>query len=191
MKQPKTIYIRPLLLLVICLLADPLTGRGEAFIPPRIEGHQTLGSEKPVGEKIYVHTDREVYIAGEKIWFQVYLLDAQSGRLTLTSNLAYVEILNSENRPVMQKRIRLEEGCGPGEAVLPDTLSSGSYLLRAYTGAMKNFMPDGCFMKRINIYNALKTETYLSSGAPGDDRNSEPAAAQGKFARQSSGISAG
>jgi len=115
-----------------------------------------------VNEMIYLHTDREDYIAGENIWFTIYLLDPRSLRLTSSSNLAYVEILNSENRPVMQKRIRLAGGSGPGEAVLPDTLSSGSYLLRAYTRAMKDFMPDGCFMKRINIYNALSAETELN-----------------------------
>ncbi len=113
-------------------------------------------------EMIYLHTDREDYIAGENIWFTIYLLDARSQRLTSSSNLAYVEILNHENRPVMQKRIRLTGGTGPGEAILPDTLSSGSYLLRAYTWAMKDFLPDGCFMKRINIYNALSPETDLN-----------------------------
>jgi len=183
-KQLKRPNIRPLLLLVICLLVHPLTGRGEAFIQSRTEGYPIFSSEPPAGEKIFVHSDREEYIAGEKIWFQVYLINAQSGRLTSTSNLAYVEILNSENRPVIQKRIRLEEGCGPGEAILPDTLSSGSYLLRAYTGAMKYFMPDGCFMKRINIYNALRPETYLGFGGAGEDRNSEPASTPGTVARQ-------
>ncbi len=194
MKQLKRPNIRPLLLLVICLLVHPLPGRGEAGMPAYNDGTVSSGNEwltsccgedqetpggfSPADERIFVHTDREDYIAGENIWFQVYLLDAQNGRLTSTSNLAYVEILNSENRPVMQKRIMLEEGSGPGEAILPDTLSSGSYLLRAYTGAMKYFMPDGCFMKRINIYNALRPETYLSSGGAGEDRNSEPAPGQ-------------
>lgn len=155
------------------------------------EDQETPGGYSPADERIFVHTDREDYIAGENIWFQVYLLDAQSGRLTSTSNLAYVEILNSENRPVMQKRIMLKEGCGPGEAILPDTLSSGSYLLRAYTGSMKNFMPDGCFMKKISIYNALKTETYLSPAGTGEYRNSDPAGTAGTAARQISGTSAG
>ena len=165
-------YIRILLLPAILLLALPLHGRG---------------GWSPAGEKIFVHTDREIYIAGENIWFKVYLLDAQSGRPTSTSNLAYVEILNSQNRPVMQKRIILEEGCGPGEALLPDTLSSGSYLLRAYTGAMKSFMPDGCFMKRINIYNALRTEAYPGSMGAGRYTNSMPAANAGTANRQETG----
>ncbi|MBE0680041.1 MAG: hypothetical protein IH592_14865, partial [Bacteroidales bacterium] len=194
MKQQKRPNNRPLLLLITCLMVHPLTGRGGAGMPACNDGTVSSGNEwltsccgedqetpvgfSPAGEKIFVHTDREEYIAGENIWFQVYLIDALSGRLTSTSNLAYVEILNSENRPVMQKRIRLEEGCGPGEAILPDTLSSGSYLLRAYTGAMKNFMPDGCFMKRISIYNALRTETYLNYGGTGDYRSSEPAVGQ-------------
>ncbi|MDF1560199.1 MAG: hypothetical protein P1P83_08320 [Bacteroidales bacterium] len=202
-KQPTIPYIRHLLLVVICLLVLPLEGRGESGMPPFNEGNVPSGIEwtatccgegreipgvlSPSGEKIFVHTDREVYIAGENIWFKVYLLDAQSGRLISTSNLAYVEILNSENRPVMQKRIILEEGCGPGEALLPDTLSSGSYLLRAYTGAMKNFMPDGCFMKRINIYNALRTEAYPGPTGTGEQTAGERTANSGTATRQEIG----
>ena len=145
------------------------------------------GSTEPYGEKLFVHTDREIYIAGENIWFKVYLLDARSGRPSSTSNLAYVEILNSENRPVMQKRIILEDGCGPGEAVLPDTLSSGSYLLRAYTGAMKRFMPEGCFMKRITVYNALRTETFHGDAGTGEQTAGEPAETTGLTARHETG----
>jgi hypothetical protein len=202
-KQNTIPYIKHLLLLAIVMLWHPLHGRGESGMPAFIDGNISSANESPVtwhgegqevpgvlspsGEKIFVHTDREIYIAGENLWFKVYLLDAQSGRPTSTSNLAYVEILNSENRPVMQKRIILEEGCGPGEAVLPDTLSSGSYLLRAYTGAMKNFMPDGCFMKRIKIYNALRTEAYPGSTGSGEYTDGVPAANTGTDARQEMG----
>ncbi len=172
-------------------MANPLHGRGG--LSPAGESHErqsaagqdfyipgpATGSHS--GEKVFVHTDREIYIAGENIWFKVYLLDAQTGKPASTSNIAYVEILNSENRPVMQKRIILEDGCGPGEALLPDTLTSGSYMLRAYTGAMKRFMPYGCFMKRIDIYNALRTETYPgpegTAGQTAGERTADPEAA--------------
>lgn len=113
-------------------------------------------------EELYVHTDREEYIAGEKIWFEMYLFDRQSASLSSNSSMVYFEILNSENRPVVQKRIKLEEGTGPGTADLPDTLSSGNYILRAYTNRMKNFMPDNCFSKKIDIYNALSSRGFKS-----------------------------
>jgi len=106
-------------------------------------------------EEIYVHTDRQEYVAGEDLWFKIYLVNRESTKLSAESRIAYFEILNTENRPVVQKRIKLDQGFGPGQIALPDTISSGNYTLRAYTNWMKNFMPYNCFSKTLKIYNPL------------------------------------
>lgn len=111
-------------------------------------------------EEIYIHSDREEYIAGENLWFNIYLIDRQSFRPALKSRIAYVEILNADNRPVVRKRIFIDGGYGPGQILLPDTLATGSYTLRAYTSWMKNFLPYNCFMEEIAIYNSLETKTF-------------------------------
>lgn len=110
-------------------------------------------------EDIFVQSDRDEYVAGENIWVNTFLIDRQSGKLSSLSRIAYLEILNSENRSVVQKRIALTEGHGGGNLELPDTLSTGVYLIRAYTNYMKNFMPENCFMKEFIIYNALKGQS--------------------------------
>jgi hypothetical protein len=109
-------------------------------------------------EEIFVHTDREEYIAGEDLWFNLYLTDRQSAKPSVSAGIAYFELMNRENLPVVQKRIRLENGFGPGQIVLPDTLSTGIYTIRAYTNWMKNFLPGNCFIKEIKVYNALSTK---------------------------------
>ena len=114
-------------------------------------------------EEIYVHTDREDYVAGEYIWFQIYLFDRQSDKLDPDNTIAYLEILNAENRPVVQTRIRVEGGLGSGQAWLPDSLTSGKFVLRTYTNWMKNFMPSNCFMKDISIYNAINTVSFMNN----------------------------
>jgi hypothetical protein len=111
-------------------------------------------------EEIYVHTDRQEYVAGEDLWFKIYLFDRKSTKLSSESNIAYFEILNPENRPVIQKRIKLDQGIGPGQINLPDTISSGKYTLRAYTNWMKNFMPYNCFSKTLIIINALSNKSF-------------------------------
>jgi len=116
-------------------------------------------------EEVYVSTDRQEYIAGEDMWFSVWLSDRQSGKPYGESRLTYVEILNPENRPVVQKRISLEAGYGPGQIVLPDTLTSGTYTLIAYTNWMKNFMPENCFAMKFAVQNALSEKSFGSNGA--------------------------
>jgi hypothetical protein len=113
-------------------------------------------------EEIFVHTDRDEYISGEEMWFSTFLFERQGNRPSLKSTIAYFEILNSDNRPVIQRRIRLSGGFGSGQAILPDTLSSGSYMIRVYTNYMKNFLPDNCFMKEIKVFNAFNTSNTFN-----------------------------
>jgi hypothetical protein len=114
-------------------------------------------------EEIYIQTDRNEYISGEEVWLKAYLIDRHSGKLTGESRIAYLELLNIYDQPIIQKRVRLSGGSGQGEMVLPDTLSTGSYILRAYTNWMKNFLPFNCFEKKINVYNAINTSDIITA----------------------------
>ena len=111
-------------------------------------------------EEVYIHTDREDYIAGEEMWFNVYVIDRQSSNPSPYSNIVYFELINMYNNPILQKRILVTNGSGPGQVVLPDSLSSGNYTLRAYTNWMRNFLPANCFMKDINIYNTFSDHAF-------------------------------
>jgi hypothetical protein len=111
-------------------------------------------------EEIFIHSDREEYISGEDMWFNIYLIDRQSFKPTNNSKIAYFELLNPDNRPVVQKKIWLNGGFGKGQVALPDTLSSGYYTIRVYTSWMKNFLPDNCFVKGIHVYNSFSNKTF-------------------------------
>jgi hypothetical protein len=111
-------------------------------------------------EEIFIQTDRDQYISGEDLWFNTYLIDRQSFRPSSNSKIVYFEILNPENRPIVQKRLLLVNGFGPGQVILPDTLSSGTYTIRAYTNWMKNFLPDNCFLKYIDIFNPFRKKVF-------------------------------
>jgi hypothetical protein len=114
-------------------------------------------------EEIYTETDRDVYIGGERIWFNIWLSDRQKAALSGDSKIAYIEILNPVNRPVLQKKVGLDNGTGSGHFTLPDTLSSGVYTLRAYTNWMKNFMPDNCFSRSLKIYSISGTRNFFTT----------------------------
>jgi hypothetical protein len=117
-------------------------------------------------EEIFIHSDREEYIAGEEFWFNIYLIDRQSFRTSVNSRIVYFELLNAENRPVVQERILIDKGFGPGQILLPDSLSTGIYTIRAYTSWMKNFLPSNCFMKSIKVYNTLSTNAVIGKAHP-------------------------
>jgi len=116
-------------------------------------------------EEVYVHTDREVYIAGEDIWFNIYVTDRKSMKPSASTRIAYVELLAPGNRPVFQGKILLETGSGSGHAAIPDTLHSGSYTLRAWTSWNRNFMPFSGFTRELIVCNSLDAafQTFMNT----------------------------
>ncbi|HEY4061691.1 MAG TPA: hypothetical protein VGM30_07310 [Puia sp.] len=116
-------------------------------------------------EKVFAHTDKDCYLAGEILWFKLYTVDAAFHRPLDLSKLAYVEILSGEQRPVLQAKIPLDSGFGNGSFQLPFSLHSGNYILRAYTNWMKNEGPDHYFEKPLTILNTLRNTPPIPSVA--------------------------
>ncbi len=120
-----------------------------------------------------MNTDREVYISGEEMWFSAYLFDRQKQEPSGRSRIVYVELLNPDNRPVVQKKVGMNNGFGPGQLAIPDTLTTGNYTLRAYTSWMKNFLPVNCYVKKVRIWNALNTRRFAEKEEPAGLKNND------------------
>jgi len=148
-----------LLFLLFFLINQNFDLQGQNNIPDLLrERFQRYIDAVPM-EEVFIHTDRDEYISGEDLWFAVYLIDRQSHKPSASSRITYFELINSENRPVVQKRIYLENGFGPGQITLPDTLSTGIYTIRSYTNRMKNFLPYNCFVRNIRIFNPFNNKS--------------------------------
>jgi hypothetical protein len=115
--------------------------------------------QKALQEKIYVHTDKEFYLAGEIMWFKLYYVEGAQHKPLDLSKVAYVELVDRDNKAAMQAKIPLKKGHGDGSFFLPASVPTGNYRLRAYTNWMKNFGPDYFFQKNIRIVNTLKSNT--------------------------------
>ncbi|UOQ81619.1 hypothetical protein [Hymenobacter sp. 5414T-23] len=117
----------------------------------------TAYNQQALQEKLYLHLDRPLYISGEIIWFKVNATDDVAHRPLALSQVAYVEVLDKEQRPVLQTKVALQQAKGHGSLALPASLASGNYTVRAYTNWMKNFSPDCFFHANISIVNTRTT----------------------------------
>lgn len=123
----------------------------------------TAFSLKNPQEKIFIHFDKPNYSTGETIWFKSYLVDAYSNEPITLSKVVYVELLNSTLKTIDKKTLRVEKGGAAGEFLLPDSLSPGTYHVRAYTNWMRNY--DAAFFYR-NSFKVLKTQVEEESSNP-------------------------
>ncbi len=107
-------------------------------------------------QKVFLHTDKEEYIAGEHVWIKAYNVNAISHEPDLRSTNLYVELFNSKGKVASMIMLRLENGIAHGDIVLPDSLPGGSYRLRAYTDWMNHFDESLFFKKDLYIYNPIE-----------------------------------
>ena len=88
------------------------------------------GAAIPV-ERIYVSTDRNVYIAGDAVWCSLTILNG-NGRFSNESAVSYLELVSGDGT-VCTAKIGLLEGRGAGSFRIPVTTPTGTYRLVAYT----------------------------------------------------------
>lgn len=90
-------------------------------------------------ERIFVSTDRNVYIAGDAVWCSLSCLD-ENGRFSNESAVSYLELVSMDGT-VCTAKIGLLAGRGAGSFRIPVTAPSGTYRLVAYTAV--NAAEDG------------------------------------------------
>lgn len=128
----------------------------------KLEDRFSRYAEKSLQEKLYMHIDRGFYLAGDIIWFKLYVTDASIHQPLGLSKVAYVEVLNENNLSILQAKIALTNGSGNGSLQLPVSINSGNYTLRGYTNWMKNAGADYFFEKTITIVNTQKSRERFS-----------------------------
>jgi len=139
------------LMMIILLLPVSLCGQSADMAGPVI-------ADKVLNiEEIHLVTDRDVYIAGEQVYFSV----SQTGRLTHTpgtlSKVVYVDLLDSYKTPVVQVKTGTDGFNGAGVFRIPDTLRTGNYFIRSFTNLMKNY-PQALFAYRmITVINPFRS----------------------------------
>ena len=123
-------------------------------------------NDKLFSEELDIITDRDLYIAGERVWVKITELNSLTLSPSGISKVVYADILDLENNPVIQLKLAMDGYTGSGNFTLPDTLRSGNYLLRAYTNWMQNFSRDLFAFRTISVINPFDKISNLKIPQP-------------------------
>lgn len=102
-------------------------------------------------EKIYVQFDKQLYSAGETIWFKGYLFTGADP--SLISKNFYAELSDPSGAIIQRKVYPIGESSIAGNFDLPAKLTARHLHFRAYTTWMTNFDTAFYFEKDIKIYD--------------------------------------
>ena len=150
-----------ILILIVCNL---LTAYVSGEVPPAktvftqyMNQAQTFANNFP-REKAYLHFDNTSYYVGDTIWFKAYVTLAEQQTFSQISRPLYVELVDQTGHIADKQIIKLTQGEGNGQFILPPSMLSGYYEVRAYTRWMLAFNEPQYFSRTFPIYQLANSD---------------------------------
>ncbi len=121
-----------------------------------------ITESKYMQEKVYLHTDKNLYANGETVWFKAYLTaDNLSAPLSKTM---YAELINEKGIVLQRRMMPVLLSGAAGDFNIPDSLNDTRLFIRAYTAWMLNF--DSSLLCVKTIYLLPKKGLPKKAAAP-------------------------
>ena len=73
-----------------------------AQVIQEVQNSFNLYKQSALQEKIFVHTDKTIYLPGEILWFKVYCVDGNDHKPLNLSKVVYVDVLDINQTPIIQ-----------------------------------------------------------------------------------------
>jgi hypothetical protein len=100
-------------------------------------------------ENIYVHTNKEIFQPGDRLWFNAYVTGVAAKASKSTT--LYCRIANASGKKILMKRFQIIDGLSGGDIELDKNLNNGNYRLTFFT--KKSIVSENNFTKDILIKN--------------------------------------
>ncbi len=108
-------------------------------------------------EQIHLFPDRNSAVSGDTIWFSLIIFSENVNEM---SNVVHVQLDNLENNHISKVSVLCSGGTGTGYIPVPDSLSTGVYVLRAFSNIQKSDKSAVINQKFITVYNRFEEAFY-------------------------------
>lgn len=112
------------------------------------------------GERIFLQTSRQVYRVGDRVHFKAFVTHSVSGKPSRLSNVLYVDLVDERDSIRNRFLLNTAKFATDGSFVLPDTIRSGHYWLRAYTKLSLQDQEQPMAVQVLYVINSLLPDTH-------------------------------
>lgn len=102
-------------------------------------------------QEAHMSFDRPYYISGQKVWFSLWLFDADSQRPLSGLKFMELRLVDKTGQVVIDKRIKVEQGRSYGQFALPLAMPTHEYLV--HLAYQKEAPEEYIHASKIPIYN--------------------------------------
>jgi TonB-dependent Receptor Plug Domain len=126
-------------------------------------------------QKIYMVTDKSVYVAGEKIWFKAFLLNSTSQRINAKSSFLFADLVNEKDSVIKLLVLDAANKQLNAHIALPDSLPTGYYWLRGYTRQIAATDTNSICVTPLYIINKITGDNFAKPKKSSNKKDSIPA----------------
>jgi hypothetical protein len=146
---------------IVLFLFFATNTRAQQFSLTQIKDAYTKRLDNTPKEFTYIHTDREIYIAGEELLFKTYLVSYPIVDTISISKVCYVYLCDNTGKIIQTQVLKVKDKSAYGIFSISKTIESGDYYVVATTMWMQNFNNKTSHFKKISILksSAEKTKT--------------------------------
>ena len=154
---------------IICAVFTAVSAAQDTLaVPKTLEERYEAFVKYLSPEKVYIHTDRDVYGIGDTIWFKGYIVNSSPLSDYPESKYIYVEVVgntvaknNIKDRfedityAMQRVKVKLRNNVLEGYLAIPEDANTGYATVRGYTYWNLNKDPEYVFRKEITIINPV------------------------------------
>ncbi len=118
-------------------------------------------------ERVYVSTDKDVYLAGENVWCSLYCLDEPTGEYSSLSDVAYLQFVSNDGVAAKHK-VAMIDGRGCGVFQIPLDFATGNYSIVSYTKVHGGDSKGEFNGKIISVINTMSPKRVKGGVTVGD-----------------------
>lgn len=145
------------------LLVNTLSAQIEEGPINTLVNNLTSYSRNYAPDKVYLHTDKNLYGKHETIWYAAYLLDGVSHIPGTESDVINVELRNKNGEVLNLQELYAPDGFAHGNFKIEDDWLVGQYSIVGYTNYMLGDDKEYLFQKTINISTVEKLDSLYTT----------------------------
>ncbi len=109
-------------------------------------------------EQVHLFPDRSSCVSGDTLWFNVVIINQTPDN---TGNVIHIQLDDLNNHHIMKVSVVCEGNNAEGYLHVPDSLSTGVYVLKAFTNLQKSNPATIIHQKLVTIYNRFESVINL------------------------------
>ncbi|MDC9724160.1 MAG: MG2 domain-containing protein [Urechidicola sp.] len=104
-------------------------------------------------EKFFLHTNKTVYMPGEKVWFKAYIVNDADNKPSLTTTNLHINVYDANKKIVSNHLFLVKDGTTHGDIMLDKELAAGNYFIELTTQWNQNFKNNNSITKIYVVSN--------------------------------------